>query len=720
MKSPIATLFALLLPLAACAPAAKPPVTHEKAATPPTTETRPVTDHYHGVEVTDAYRWLEKWDDPPVQAWSEAQNQFARGYLSDLPSSKAIHARVSEVLNTPTSRWWGLQRRGANLFALSWQPPKQQPYLVVMPKPTDVSKVRTLVDPNELEKDGSLSIDWFQASPDGKTVAVSMSRSGTEAGDVHFYDVASGKEVHESIAHVNGGTAAGSLAWSADGKGVFYTRYPRAGERPEKDLDFYVQVYFHPLGGDVAKDRYELGKDFPRVAEIGLELDPSSGRILATVQNGDGGEFAHYVRGRKGTWRQFSKFGDRTIQATFGPHNDLLILSRANAPKGKILRVGLKKLDVSKATVVVPEGKDSIVDSFLSAPSILLLKNRLFVLYQLGGPSEIRAFDLHGKKAAAPEQLPVATAGGMCPSGDKLLFSNGSFTTPSAWFEFDPHSAKTTRTALATKAILPIDDARVSRSFATSKDGTKVPVNLILPAKAEGAIPMVVTGYGGYGISLSPYYRPDIALLLDQGVGVAIANLRGGGEYGETWHSEGNLTHKQNVFDDFAAVLDHVVEQGLTSPDRIVIMGGSNGGLLMGATLTQHPDKMKAVVSFVGIYDMLRVELSPNGAFNITEFGTVKNKEQFEALYAYSPYHHVQKGTHYPPVLFLTGANDPRVDPMQSRKMTAQLQAAGDSLVLLRTSGGGHGGSKSHDERIEEASDVLAFILAQLGVPFSS
>jgi prolyl oligopeptidase len=236
--------------------------------------------------------------------------------------------------------------------------------------------------------------------------------------------------------------------------------------------------------------------------------------------------------------------------------------------------------------------------------------------------------------------------------------------------------------------------------------------------RLDGANPCVATGYGGYGVNIEPGFSPSWRVLFDHGFVVAVANVRGGGEFGEAWHRAGNLTNKQNVFDDFAAVLRHLVERKYTSPEKLAIEGGSNGGLLMGATMTQHPGLAKCVVSHVGMYDMLRSELSPNGEFNVTEFGTVKDPEQFRAMYAYSPYHRVKDGTKYPAVLFLTGENDPRVDPMESRKMTARLQAANSKgVVLLRTSAGtGHGGDTALSERVEEETDVFAFMFWKLGV----
>ncbi len=391
-------------------------------------------------------------------------------------------------------------------------------------------------------------------------------------------------------------------------------------------------------------------------------------------------------------------------------------------PRGQVLRLSTANPTLAAAKTIIAEGPDTIVSDFSHSHQTEATESLLYVESQLGGPSEIRVFDHAGGPQPAPRQLKVSSVGGMAPlDGDELLFGNVSFVDPPAWYHFDPRTGKTEKTALATPSPVEFSDVEVVREFATSNDGTKVPLNIIRPksSKLDGSNPCLVTGYGGYGISLSPSFRATNRVLLDQGFIIVVANLRGGGEFGEAWHLAGNLTRKQNVFDDFAAVLRHLIDRGYTKPERLAIIGGSNGGLLMGATLTQHPELVKAVVSMVGIYDMLRVERSPNGAFNIPEFGTVKDTDQFQALYAYSPYHHVTDGTRYPAVLMLTGANDPRVDPMQSRKMTARLQAANGSKspILLRTSGNtGHGAGTPLSEQIDEQSAIDAFLFRQLGI----
>jgi prolyl oligopeptidase len=308
-----------------------------------------------------------------------------------------------------------------------------------------------------------------------------------------------------------------------------------------------------------------------------------------------------------------------------------------------------------------------------------------------------------------------------CWHEDDLLFANSGYLTPTAWFEWTPGDPAPRATALHTISPASFDDIEVVREFATSKDGTKIPLNILRKKglKFDGNNPTILYGYGGYGINMTPHFNPTLRVWFDAGGVYAIANLRGGSEYGEEWHQAGNLTHKQNVFDDFIACAEYLIAQKYTQPARLAAMGESNGGLLMGAFLTQRPDLARAVVSRVGIYDMLRVELDPNGSFNVTEFGSVKDPAQFQALYAYSPYHHVRAGTAYPAVLFPCGENDGRVNPAHSRKMTAALQAAtsSDHPILLRmTATAGHGMGSSLHDRVTEQADIYSFLVHELGV----
>lgn len=696
----------------------------DESASAPATAKRAVVDVYHGVEVRDDYRWLEDWSDAKVKAWSAAQNVHARAYLDKLPHVDAIRARLTELEASAGSQYMSLARRGRRLFALKQQPPKQQPLLVWLSSAADPGSEQMIVDPNVLDPKGHTSIDWFVPSLDGRLVAVSLSEGGSESGTVHVYEAAGGKEREtDRIPRVNGGTAGGSLAWAANDAGFYYTRYPREGERPREDLDFYLQVYYHRLGDATADDRYEIGKDFPRIAEIDLQSSRDGRWVLASVQKGDGGEFAHYVRQPQAVWTQVTRFEDRAVEAAIGLGELLYLISRADAPRGKVLRLPLKSLKLAEAECIVPESEVTIVSHFGLQPSFAVTPGSLYVLDQAGGPNKVRIFDHQGRQRGELPLPELASVGGMLEAdGDDLLFQAQTFISPPAWYRYSAATAKAEKTALFQTSPANYEGCELVREMAVSKDGTRVPVNIIRRKglKLDGRNPTILSGYGGYGISLSPRFSPTRQLWLEQGGVFAIANLRGGGEFGEAWHTAGNLTHKQNVFDDFYAAARHLIDAGYTAPERLAIMGGSNGGLLMGATMTQHPKLCRAVVSHVGIYDMLRVELSPNGAFNVTEFGAVKDKSQFDALYAYSPYHRVEDGVAYPATLFLTGANDPRVDPMQSRKMTARLQAASPgSVTLLRTNAeAGHGIGSSLAQRIEEGVDVYSFLFHELGVEY--
>jgi len=683
-------------------------------AQPPATPKKPVTDVYYGTSVIDDYRWLEDGSDPAVRAWSDAQNRYARKFLDALPMRAAIADQLKELYSQPSPRYSQLHASGGTIFALKRQPPKEQPLLVALKSPDDPQSERVVLDPNQLDPSGGTEIDFYVPSHDGRLVAVSLSKGGSESGDVHVYDVATGKESGAPVPRVNGGTAGGSLAWNADASGFYYTRYPRQGERPAADLSFFQQVYFHRLGADTKSDTYALGKGFPRIAEIQLHASDDGRYTLAAMANGDGGDVAHYLTGPDGVWHQIALIADQVASVQFGAGGSLYMLSHASASRGKILKTTTDHPSIGEAKTIVPESRVAIQD-FLPAG-----KN-LFVLDQTGGPSQIRAFDANGLALGTVPLLPVSAVDDMAVSNDgSLLFDNTSFLTPPAWFRYDPNTKTAARTALAETGAADFSDTEVVRAFAISKDGTRVPLSIIMRkgTKLDGKNPALLTGYGGYDVSVTPNYSLWRRILLDHGFLLAVANLRGGGEYGEDWHRAGMFTKKQNVFDDFAACAHYLIDHKYTTVAKLGIEGGSNGGLLMGAELVQHPDLFGAVVSHVGIYDMLRVELQPNGAFNVTEYGTTKEKDQFQALYAYSPYHHVVDGTNYPPVLFLTGANDPRVDPLNSRKMTARLQASGTkNPVLLRTSSNsGHGIGTALSEFLAQETDVLGFLFDQLGV----
>jgi len=514
-------------------------------------------------------------------------------------------------------------------------------------------------------------------------------------------------------------TAGGSAAWNADGTGIYYTRFPRKGEKPDADLNFYQQVYFHKLGAADTEDAYSIGKEFPRIAEVALEASHDGKYIVATVANGDGGDFSHYLLGPDGNWKQLTQFSDQIKAARLGRDSALYLLSRADAPRGKILRLPLEIPELANATIIVPASEAVI-------QQIVPTADALYVGDLLGGPSRIRRFGLDGKgEKIIPIPKISAVSEMEALEDNSLVFRDVSYTEPAAWFHCLATKAEPVKTALVNTSPVSFADIEVTREFATAKDGTRVPLNIVRKkgTKLDGNNPTLLYGYGGYSISMSPNFDFTRRLWFDHGGVYVVANIRGGGEFGEEWHKAGNLTKKQTVFDDFAAAAEYLIKQNYTRSEKLAILGGSNGGLLMGALITQHPDLMRAVVSAVGIYDMLRVELAPNGAFNVTEFGTVKDPEQFKALYAYSPYHHVTDGTKYPAILMMTGANDGRVAPYHSRKMIARLDEANKSgkPILLRTSSSaGHGIGTALSERIKQLADEYSFLFAQLDMSAKS
>jgi prolyl oligopeptidase len=683
----------------------------------PETSIIAVTDTYHGVEVVDNYRWLENGDDPEVRQWSEAQNKYARWVLDHIPARETIATRLQELYNQASPEYYWFQYRGGVLFAFKDQPPKDQPLLVKMESPDNPGTEQVILDPNQLDATGATSIDFYVVSPDAELVAVSLSKDGTEDGDVHVYDVGTGKSLPDVVPRVNGPTAGGDVAWTEDGSGFYYTRYPRSKERPPEDMRFYQQVYYHRLGTSTEEDAYVIGQEFPRIAEIEFETSDDARYVLAGVANGDGGEFAHYLLDPSGKWKQITQFSDMITQGKFGPDGGLYLLSHKDAPRGKILSLPPGEIRLSRAKTVVAES-EVVIQSFLSTAS------KIYVRDLVGGPSQIRMLDQTGNFQGLLPLMPVSSVREMISLGkDNILFRNSSYTEPSVCYTFEPSQGEPLRTALYVTSPADFSDVEVIREFAVSKDGTRVPMNILRRkgTKLEGNNPTILYGYGGYGVSQTPRYDRTLSLWLDQGGVYVIANLRGGGEFGEEWHKAGNLTNKQNVFDDFAACAQYLIETGYTNPAKLAIKGGSNGGLLVGATMTQHPDLFRAVVCHKGVLDMLRVELDPNGEFNITEFGTVKDPEHFRALYAYSPYHNVVDGTHYPHVLMTADENDGRVNPSNSRKMIARLQAATSSegYVLLRmSSGSGHGIGSALSQDIALYADTYAFLFDRLGVDF--
>src|SRR5438876_2426722 len=538
------------------------------AVTPdPQTPKKPVSTKYQDVTVEDPYQWLEQDNDPQVKAWSDAQNQRTRQYLDRLPDRAAIEKQLTEWYAKTSPSYSSLVSRPGILFAMKFQPPKQQPMLVTIASADDLKSEKVVLDPNVLDAKGTTAIDWFVPSLDGKYVAVSLSKGGSEDGTLHSYETATGKALPDIIAHVQYPTAGGSAAWNGDGSGIYYTRFPRKGERPEVDLNFYQQVYFHKLGAPDTDDTYSIGKDFPRIAEIALESSLDGKYILATVANGDGGDLAHFLLWPDGTWKQITQFSDQIKIARLGRDDALYLISRAGAPRGKILRMPLDAPELKNAAAIVPAG-DAVIERIV--PS----RDALYVGDLLGGPSQIRRFDLNGKNSTIIPIPQISAVQEMLALEDgSLLFRDVSYTEPAAWFRCLNGKTEPAKTALRSSSPVSFADIDVRREFATSKDGAKIPLNILFRKgmKPDGRNPTLLYGYGGYGISMSPNFDFTRRLWFDRGGVYVVANIRGGGEFGEDWHKAGNLTKKQNVFDDFAAAAEYLIKENYTRPEKMAM-----------------------------------------------------------------------------------------------------------------------------------------------------
>ncbi|HEX6518951.1 MAG TPA: prolyl oligopeptidase family serine peptidase [Streptosporangiaceae bacterium] len=673
----------------------------------------PVTDTYHGVDVTEEYRWLEDAFSAETIAWTKAQQQRTRAYFDAIPWRDALRARVEQLLKADRTTYKRLVSAGTGttFFALKVQTRRQRPFLVALTDLDDPATERVVVDPVAVDPSGETAIDFFVPSQDGKQVAVSLSEHGTEDGSLYLYDAGSGTAVGEPIPHVN--LMGGSVAWRHDGSGFWYTRCA-------DPAGFRQQVWFRELGD--APDRVDLAGGFAdeRIAENRLAASPDGRWVMDRVQKGDGGEWEIFLRsqGADGSWWQVANIPDKCVQAVFGA-DALYLLSRREAPRGRVLRLPLTGgATVADAHEIVP-ASDLVIED------LAVTRDTVWVVDIHGGPQQVRAFDTGGRPLPAVEIPPMSSvssySGRLSALGpDRIGWPCESFTEPATWW-VAPDGEAPRPTALRATTPVDLSGYEVTREFATSRDGTRVPLNVIAAPgiPRDGTAPALLTAYGGYSISLVPRFDPELLLWLEQGGVYVVANIRGGGEFGEQWHQAGRLATKQNCFDDFIACADHLHNSRITSRERLAIMGGSNGGLLMGAVLTQRPDIARAVVAAVPVLDSLRAETTTNGRFNTPEYGTIEDPELFAVLLSYSPYHNVIDGTAYPAVLLTAGENDTRVDAWHAKKMTARLQQAtsSDRPVLLLLESTGHLAG-SLDQFIDETTDRHAFLFDQLGLGY--
>ena len=700
------------------------------SSAPPKAEVKPVIDMFHGTKVLDNYRWLEDGKSPATQKWVEEEMSYTRGMLDRLDGRDAIHKRLTELLSigsvTPPVV------AGRHYFYTRREGMQNQPILYVREGLNGADRV--LVDANQLAADGTIALDWFQPSENGKYVAYGTSPSGSEMSTLHIVETKTGTVLPDTIER----TRAASIAWKLDNSGFYYTRYPKKGDVPDGQEMYNRHVYYHQLGDDPALDDklvFGEGRDAEDWPNVHLSND---GRwLLIQVSQGWTKSELFLTDLKAGTPPTRITTGKNFLYSAEVYNDKLYITTNEDAPRYRVFVADAGNYDREAWKELIPQ-----TDAVLQGTAVF--GGKLFAQYEQNASSQLKLFDLDGKKLNDLPLPAIGTAFGVTGRWDRneVFVGFHSFTTPPTIFRFDLtwhdeivpfHGDKviglfTFKVAPWTKVDAPSIDPSaydVSQEWFKSKDGTRVPMFVVHKkgVPKNGKNPTLLTAYGGFNVSLTPSFSRTAYLWMEHGGIYAVANLRGGAEFGEDWHRAGMLDKKQNVFDDMIAAAEHLFAEKYTDKNHLAIQGGSNGGLLMGAMMTQRPDLFRAVVCQVPLLDMLHYQDFQIAKLWIPEYGTSEDPEQFKWLYAYSPYHHVKAGTEYPAILFMTADTDTRVDPMHAKKMAAEMQAEAKNgasrarPILLRIeSKAGHGAGKPVTKQIEEFTDVYSFLFWQLGV----
>ncbi len=677
----------------------------------PKTPERPVADSYHGVEIVDPYRWLEDVNDPAVRAWAVEQTRLTRSILDRDPHRPALVETLKRLHDYQTTS--APTVRGTRYFFSRREGLKNQPVVYVREGRPD-AEPRVVLDPNTFSADGTVALDWLYPSPDGSLVAYGSSPNGSEMSTLKVRDVATGRDLPDTITR----TRACTVAWEPSGRAFWYVRYPEKGTVPAGDEMYNRKIFRHELGANPDADPMVFGQGRPKIDWLGVS-ESEDGRYAILSSSTDWIKNDLYLK----------KFGDDSPPVPLAVGLDgqvdaavfdgrVIVHTNAGTPRYRVLKTDVDHLDPKDWKEIIPEPAGTAV-----IEAVRVVDRRLAVLTSDLAVSSLALHDLDGRKLRAVPLPTLGTAGGLGGEwdGHELFYSFQSFLYPPTVFRLDTRSGDP---AVNDRSTAEIDPAHyeVKQERYPSKDGTSVPMFLIRKKglEPEGQAPTLLYGYGGFDISLTPSYKSDLRVWLDRGGVYAIANLRGGGELGREWHAAGRLGKKQNVFDDFIAAAEHLTKNRTTNPSRLAIEGGSNGGLLVSACLTQRPELFRAVVCSVPLCDMLRYHRFSIARNWVPEYGSSDDPEAFAWLRAYSPYHHAKPGVAYPAVLLLTGESDTRVEPMHAYKMAARLQAttASQHPVLLRVeSKAGHGAGKPLTKRIEEDADKWTFLFEQLGVP---
>ena len=672
----------------------------------PATAAQDIKDVLHGEEIADPYRWLEDGDSAETRLWTERQNAFTAAYLAAFPGRQRIRRRLEELLAigvlgapTPTrGRYFYLRRDGRqNQPVLYWRQGLN-------------GSDRVAVDPNALNPAGTTSLDWFYPSNDGGVLAYGLSEDGSEQSVLHVLEVTSGELLADRISR----TRAASLAWNPEGTGFYYTRYPTSGDVPAGEEHYHRAIYFHRLGA-TSEDRLVFQ---PREKEYWPNVDWSpDGRwlVISVARTFDQTDLYIQDLATNGPLVAVAE----NLPASFAgqiAHGCLFLRTNLNAPTYRLYAVDPGQPDHGSWREIVPPRTDAVLEA------VTVAGDRLALSYLERASSRLRLTDLDG---GAGEEIVLPALGSLFGvtaewDGREIFYGFSSYAVPPTVYRIDLSSGTS---ELWKQVEADLDPARfvVKQVSYPSRDGTSISMFVVHGAglTRTGNNPVYLTGYGGFNISMTPSFSRSLLLWLEQGGVLAVPNIRGGGEYGESWHQGGILANKQNSFDDFIGAAQWLIQEGYTSPQRLAAAGGSNGGLLAGAVLTQWPELFRAVLIQVPLLDMLRYHRFLIARLWIPEYGSADDPAQFRWLRDYSPYHRVQEGRAYPAVLLATAESDTRVDPMHARKMAARLQAASsaDYPILLRLEArAGHGAGKPLSKVLDELTDSWTFVFSELGV----
>ncbi len=666
---------------------------------PPKTPIKPVKETLHGVTIIDPYRWLEDQWSPETRAWIKAQNAYTRSILDPLPSRDNIKRRLTELLKIDTVSV--PIARGGRYFFTKRRADQDLPIIYMRRGLQGEDEV--LIDPHPWSPDHTTSVSILDVSQDGTLLAYGVREGGQDEIAVKLFDVDRRKDLPDHLPKAR----YFGISLTPDKKGFYYSRHSAQGSR----------IYYHALGTEPARDREIFGEGYGPGQIVLSDLSEDGRFLLITVLYGAGATKSElYVKevAKEGPAIPIVKDLDALFSGQIAD-GQLFIHTNWKAPNGRILRADLKNPAREHWREIIPE-RQAVIRGFS------LAGGKLFVNYLENVVSRVRVFQPDGEPVrdiTFPDIGSVGTISGRWESNE-AFYAFSSFHIPPTIYRYDVATGKQEVWA---RLAVPINSDRfdVEQVWYASKDGTRIPMFLmhLKGLKRDGSHPTLLTGYGGFNVSLTPRFSPRAVLWVEHGGVYAVPNLRGGGEFGEKWHRAGMLENKQNVFDDFIAAAEWLIKNGYTQPKKLAISGGSNGGLLVGAALTQRPELFRAVVCRYPLLDMIRYHKFLVAKFWIPEYGSSDDPKQFKYLYAYSPYHHVKSGTKYPAVLFVTGDSDTRVDPLHARKMTARLQAAtaSDRPILLRyDTKAGHSGGLPVSRQIEELTDELSFLFWQLGV----